>query len=456
MRVRIGHWIAGAFLVGVMVVGGILLIPALQRSLDESEQSIADSDSPVTETQDSSNDSSELDLINEVSTFDDQSFDLLVACPDPAAEHLPETCVRVLDQFFLDWNFGRLSRPVAPSLTWLKFGRIFGDPEKDRKLVLATLEREECFLPYNELEAFWGRNIANRTEQCHSSAFVNYAQFNLICMEFRDGRDSEMKWIHPDVAAYRGKTQFQHFSDTIEESAERNNNDAQFERRKSWLWREVLEARWLKRKCAQFGSVPVMAPVRDTKEYDLLKNLVFRLERSYKEKWESEHYRTNIYEGLIDLASYVGGGFWVKGYRQEGEAWEELVYGRNFDTDLEKYPWRETLDEGRLKPTNGRAMRLNTAWNAVASLEDMEVEFDWYWLVESVCQESEYPGTDEVGNMSCQGVVDLMRNTVGQALDESRHNEDGENYERSVAGWDRYFQFLDKFQNVALELGIYD
>ena len=202
--------------------------------------------------------------------------------------------------------------------------------------------------------------------------------------------------------------------------------------------------------------MPVVDAVRDAKEYELLMNLVFRIESSYKEKWESEHYSTNIYEGLTDMASYVGGGFWVKGYRQGSEAWEELVYGRNFDTDLEKYPWRRALDRGSLGPTNSRALRLYTAEYVVASLEDLEVEFDWYWLVESVCKESEYPGTDEVGNMSCQGVVDLMRNTVGQALEENRHSEGGENYERNVASWDRYFQFLDKFQNIALELGIYD
>ena len=249
MRTRIELWVAGAILSGVMVVGVFLLLPALQHSPDESEQSTVDVDSPVTETHDSSTDSSELDLINVVANSEDKSTDLMDVCSDPSSEELSQECWIAMDGYFLNWRFGWQNHVFEPGLSWLEFGQIFADPERDRKLVLATLEREECFLPYDEMEAFWGRNTADRIELCHPSSFLNYAQFNLICMQFRDGRDSERQWIDPDVAVYRGKTRFQHFLGAIEESEEGNNNPAQYERRKSWLWSEVLEIRWLKRQC---------------------------------------------------------------------------------------------------------------------------------------------------------------------------------------------------------------
>lgn len=455
MRVRIGHWVAGAFLVGVMVVGGFLLIPALQRSLDESEQSNADSDSPVTETQDSSSDSSELDLINEVSTHDDLSLDLWIACPDPAAENLPNACLLAIDQFFLDMQYGHQVNVKGPVFTRLEYSRVFLDPGKDRRLVFEALRREECFPDDDDLRGP-SSNYEELRELCHAESFSNYAEFNAICSEFRGGKDAELNWIGSSWNVYSGISKFEHFESAFQDSLESIDETKVSESRKDWLWREVLEARWLKQKCAQFSSVPVMDAVNDVAEYELLSSHSLRIALAFDRKWEPTNASSIIYKGLIGLAGYLGGASTYEGYRQGGEAWKELVYGKQYDENFAKYPWRLKLDRGELGPSHSRILRFDVARTTVLRFEDEGIEFDWYWLVESVCRESEYQGTDARGRVSCRELVHNIRNQLAEGEEMLLQMEEERIYFEN-AKYDEWFsRFLSKFEQIALELGLYD
>lgn len=458
MRLKALHWVVGSILsVFVVVALTLLLARAHEPSLASTDKinGVKISDDRELEIL---ADPSQFEPIEDAVVLDKSMIDLLVACPDPAAENLSLACLQALDSYFLDKTFGKRARSLLiPESDWnaLDYRRVFANPLEDRLRVFATLEKEECFLRGDDLQAHWGRNIDDRREICHAEAFTNYAQFNLICAGFRDGRDAEREWIDPRAAIYSGKTRFQHFQGAIDELFDQNSALSK-KRRQEWLWAEVLEVRWLKHKCAEFDSVPGMSADRDVREYELLR--IQTADNSALAKgWKSRHPRSNIYDGLVSLAGFLGDGYLTYGYRQGGEAWEELVYGVPIGGDKEEHPWRADLDRGRLDPTFGRGDRLLTAMTAVFGLQREGIEFDRHWLVESLCRESEYRGPDaERGNISCQDFFHDLRATLVQGLKDMQDTEDQETYAKNQESANRYFRVLDEFERVALELGIYD
>ncbi|MCY3885552.1 MAG: hypothetical protein OXG24_11640 [Gammaproteobacteria bacterium] len=456
MRLRCLIWTGGTILATCAVIGFFILLNSSKNRSDAVEEKILAPGIPLEEKGSPSAYQHSIDPIDEAAATLERLVDISAACPDPAAVILSDACLQAIELFFSNWSFGTQFSTVKPYTTGLKYSRIFNDPGRDRRLVFATLERKECFLSRSEQRSYWGQNFADISEHCHAAAFTNYAQFNAICSEFRDSRDAEKDWIDPERSTYQGKTRFQHFLDVVTQSDGIQDNDAQFERRKRWLWREVLEVRWLKQKCAQFNMVPTMDAVRDLKNYEKLRTHGERIYATFASHWEFVGPSSNIYEALTKLADYLGDGDTREGYRRGGEAWEELVYGRNFQRNLEANPWRKELDQGKLGPSHGRGDRLFVALDAVLALELERIEFDWPWLVESVCKESDYIGTDEIGNMSCQEVVQHFRVAFAEILEDSRKTGDNEEYTRAVNFFERRHQFFNKFEDTAVELGLYD
>ncbi len=387
----------------------------------------------------------------------EEHLDLLTACTDPAREKLSEACLKALDRFFLNKAFGYQS-PHYPihyenlTHTTLYYGRIFAEPVADRSRVLSVLDREECFLTGDDRLEYWGRSGRNLKESCHAAAFTNHAQFGAICSGYRGGRDAEREWIDPEWAVYAGKTRFQHFVNVMEEFRKSGDDDAAFERRKNWLWVEVLEARWLKRQCAKSDSVHTLDGDRYVLEFERLKTLATRLQHVPMSIWEARDPRINIYEGLTRLASFLGERLTEQGFREGDEAWQELVYGER----LEDTDWARNLDKNFLCPTNSRGIRMLVGTSIATVLESRGVDFDWHWLVESVCRTSDYRGTDDAGSKSCRWWVDNVRADIMNGEFHFLFDEDMASYTRNEESLREHLWVFDRFEEVALELGVYD
>ncbi len=335
----------------------------------------------------------------------------------------------------------------------LEYGRIFANPMGDQIRVFATLDQEECFLEDDQRRDYWGRlSIGEMKESCNAEAFTNYAQFGAICYGFRGGRDAEREWVAPQQAAYGDKTRFQHFASVLEEFRNSGDNAVEFERRKTWLWEEVLEVRWLKRQCGNFDSVPVLDGGHYVREYERLKTLAIQRNYSHEREWESRDPRANIYETLNELAAFLMDDLTEIGYRQGKEAWQELVYGVPLGRDIEM----GGLDEGLLGPTHSRMERLYTALDVSVLLDKLAVDYDWHWLVESVCRTSDYQGSNPDGNKSCRWWVADFRGGMTEILVEPMGSEYTQRDEGTPTHIERLLDALDRFEEVALELGIYD
>ncbi len=385
--------------------------------------------------------------------------DFLTVCPDPTVEILGEDCLRTLDQFFASKTFGKQIRLIGPRpLVRLDYGRIFADPDGDRWRVLATLDNEECFDEGKVTQEYWRRSGRNRYESCNAVAFTNYAQFGAICHGFRNGRDAEREWIDRNWVATTGKTRFQHFLGILEDFGEDSDDEVAYEHRKKWLWEEVLEVRWLKRQCARFDTVPTLDGDLVSKEYQQIQNLLVRLDFSVGINWELQHPRTNIYEGLTRLARFLGEGVATEGYRQGSEAWQELVYGVHVERDPKFRDWDDFthLDEGMLGPTTARGTRMFSAVRAAMALEMRDIDYDWHWLVESVCKTSDYRGPDEEGNRSCQWWVRKFRTGLADGPAEPRESQDPEVIAAGNDYKEKFLWALEQIEEVAMELGIYD
>lgn len=454
MQLKPIHWIVCAAVLACAIVGTLIVLTIPSKpslSLPDTAEGSVTAD----QKQASPAEHVQLEVTDNSPEIDDKPIDFLAICPDPAAEVLSEACLQALDQYFVDRTFGmQVHFSYGTRRRSLTYERVFARPAEDRRRVFATLQRKECFLEGDELYAYWENESQEQKESCHAEAFTNYSQFNVICSVFRNGNDAEREWIDPRRAVYSGSTRFQHFVNVFEESRLDDNNAAEMERRKDWLWKEVLEVRWLKRKCAEFGSVSIMDEDHDIREYEQLRAIMEQL--GIHPTFKSTLARSYIYLGLTELAFRLGDGMLEYGYRQGSEAWEELVYGTKVGKDEKEHSWRIDLDRGRLGPEYGRGIRFLAAWDAVRGMEQEGIKFDWHWLVESVCKESDYQGTDTVGIMNCRDFVSHMREGFAGELDDARRREDRGTYEKNLITAESYFKFLDQLEMTALELGIYD
>ncbi len=461
MRKRIAYLIAAMLL--VTGLAGLLVLVLIQSDETDSEELQLPPNADVQPERERSTLTNLVDqeTIAETASNSSDDPDFLTVCTDPTVEILGEDCLRTLDQFFASKTFGEQVKILGPdALILLDYGRIFADPDGDRWRVLATLDNEECFDEGKVNQEYWRRSGRNRYESCNADAFTNYAQFGAICHGFRDGRDAEREWIDRNWVASTGKTRFQHFLGVLDGFRENSDDEVAYERRKEWLWEEVLEVRWLKQQCARFDTVPTLHDDLVSNEYQQIQNLLVRLNHSIGTDWDSQHPRTNIYEGLTVLAWFLGEGVTTEGYRQGSEAWQELVYGVHVERDPKFRDWDDfsKLDRGLLGPTTARGTRMFTAVRAAMALEKLDIDYDWHWLVESVCRTSDYrgPGEEEEGNKSCRWWVSEFRTGLADGPADPRYSQDPEVIAAGNDYTEKFLRALERIEEVAMELGIYD
>ena len=308
----------------------------------------------------------------------------------------------------------------------LTFERIFADPTGDLLRVQNALSRPECLL--KEDESNW-----ELVETCHAEAFLNYALINRFC--FDDGLDR------------RGRT-YVWENPTPEEDR--------------FMWKQDLENEWLRKKCEAID--PALKLTEHSELYqksDVEPSVLDPIERSILAKgWISVADITELSArlddtagpleewvqeaGLIELSARLGddtagvifGGtkrFIEKGYK----------YGR-FSRLLTSDGWQEFAQ--KRQPAADRFLQtFNMLAIAAAHRPDPrdEIDFDWELIARHLCEppynKSKSYSTEEQENpesKSCREVVHELR--------------------RRDIKFAPLQQTLDKFEQVAIELGVYE
>ncbi|MXZ44814.1 MAG: hypothetical protein F4Z01_07570 [Gammaproteobacteria bacterium] len=312
-------------------------------------------------------------------------------------------------------NFASLAELVVLDEPFT-FERIFADPSGDLLRVQDALSRPECLLTGDETN--W-----ELKETCHADALLNYAFVNLFC--FSEGIENRL----PPVD--RGKN----YSNPY-----RKHPTPQEDR---ILWKQDLEDSWLVSKCA------VLDPTLELTvgHYPELHTLVM----SWHEK-EITPFSKGVEALLVELAARLGddaAGLSHTVFEPHHMGYHLRVAGYKFgriDNFLGSRKWsRFTLKE---EPNTDRFLE---AFHFLARLDSPksdpqnEFDLDWEFVVRHFCEPPYFvvqpfsSGPELVENgehSSCKEIVHQIR-------------QKGITYPPLL-------KMLDKFEQVALELEVYE
>ena len=230
----------------------------------------------------------------------------------------------------------------------LTFGRIFTDPTGDFSRVQDALSRPECLLTGDE--ANW-----ELKDSCHAGAFLNFVLINRICL-------GSSGWS-------RAYTFYP------------NNNDLT-PKQDRLMWKESLEHKWVEMKCEEIDQTLEFS----SEQYPELHKLVMSLQRP------TTRIKKNAEDLLIELAARLGDEtagltqpshflFPHPGNKNE----EGYKFGR-FAELLASRTWQELS----LKQVPN-ADRFFQIFHMLAKAESQKVEtskaiqFDWSKLVQHMC-----------------------------------------------------------------------
>ena len=282
----------------------------------------------------------------------------------------------------------------------LTFGRIFANPAGDLAQVQDALSRPECLL--EPTESNW-----ELKESCHADAFLNYALFSRYCYD--------------DGVRQRRRTYFWE---------EDNPTPAQ----DRFMWKQVLEDAWVEAKCEEFNTVPEFT------EYNPeLTDLIFSLNDPEKKKVFAQaliRYAARLGDEAAGLTESSMPSYQVL-YNEQG-----FKYGRI--AELLGNEWGQLY----LKETPSTERFLQT-FKLLARLTSRkpdprdEFELNWEWVARYLCEPPYYTSSlngfvqvENVEHPSCQEIVHEIR--------------------QSGTTFRPLIDVLDKFEQVALELEVYE
>lgn len=280
----------------------------------------------------------------------------------------------------------------------LTFERIFTDPASDFARVQDTLSRPECLLKQDETD--W-----ELKESCHTDALLNYALINHFC--FDEGVSNRER-------AY--------YSESENPTPEQDR----------LMWKQFLEGAWVRKKCEELDQTLKFTSEHHPSLYKLLLSL---------READSRKGPQNL---LIELAARLGddtagltrgiAGFKIDGYK----------FGR-FEGVLGSFDW--LVLTSKEEPNADRFLRafhiLTLADSRRFDPRD-EIEFDWTFVARYLCEPPYYEQTlfnglmpvENVEHANCKEIVHELRQRdlkLQPVLD-----------------------VLDKFEQAALELGVYE
>ena len=300
----------------------------------------------------------------------------------------------------------------------LTFERVFADPVGDSLRVESALSRPECLLKGNEKN--W-----KLKEFCHADSFFNYALINHFCFAGGVRKRRLTAWY--------------------------SSQDNPTPKQDRFMWKQVLESDWMVKKCEELDPTLALTPQHKPEVHALVMSL------------RENNWPNDPQEQLIQLAARLGddaagltwvgptwrriGGDLPSGGYQFGrfaelfasEEWQSLITTgstwRGFDTG---HANRQFSTENFL-----HALKLLARDGGPSTEQHEEIQFDWQAVVQYVCvpiyihpNDIEAMGIKPVELQSCKEIVDEVHQL-------------GINSPAVSAA-------IDKFEKIAIELGVYE
>lgn len=284
------------------------------------------------------------------------------------------------------------------------FERIFADPESDLLRVQEALSNPECLLTGDETN--W-----ELKETCHADALLNYAFVNLFC--YGGGvknRDQPVYWPETNPTPEQDRL----------------------------MWKQDLEDQWVEEKCEELSPTLELTSKHHPQLYALVTSLKqpnTKFKRSQELLVELAARLGDDAAGLTQAVSghIVDWGFFGDGYK----------YGRFSglvrNPGWKAFTFKEELSTDRFLHT----LYILTIFNTPKSDPRGEIGFDWEFVARHLCEPpyfvqnySTVNSVEKVEHSSCKEVVHEIRQrnlNIRPLLDT-----------------------LDKFEQVALELGVYE
>ena len=319
------------------------------------------------------------------------------------------------------WGATYENRPFAfvvldPPLT---FERIFFDPKGDLARIQDALSRPECLLEHTETN--W-----ELKESCNAEAFLNYALINRFCYEPYWPNDPEQQLVIPRDGVFR-RSRINYW--------ERDNPTPEQDR---FMWKQTLEDDWIRRKCAELGSSLAFTP----EQYPVLHELVTPFGDSPKRK-------KNVRELLIELAARLGddaAGLTQSFHKKLSHSYNEEGYKYGRFTELLTsaewlgFYWKREPSVDHFVQTFHLLSRLS---NRIVDDPQDDIQFDWEFVARHLCAPPYFKHSggravqvENVEHPSCKEIVHEIR--------------------QKGTPYPPLLDTLDKFEQVALELEVYE
>jgi len=298
----------------------------------------------------------------------------------------------------------------------LSFERIFFDPSGDLIRVQDALSRPECSLKGE-------KNNQELKEICHAESFFNYAIINHLCF---GGGYIRRNWSE----YYRAED-----NPTLEQDRV--------------MWTQRLEVAWLREKCEKIDPKLKITEIHPS---------LYELMSSPRNFFDDFTMRLHTEELLIKLAAHFGddaarltesrwghgppgGGYRFGRFAEllDSKEWESLIragaYWRAYDG---KWSDRDLSIENFLS-----AFNLLANFDSPSREQHDEIQFDWQAVVQHLCVpiyerpvDEEQMGIKRVDLQSCKEIVHEIRQKGFTSAP--------------------LIRTLDKFEQVALELEVYE
>ena len=297
----------------------------------------------------------------------------------------------------------------------LTFERIFSDPAGDLARVQDALSRPECLLKGEKKN--W-----ELKEICHAESFFNYALINHLCF---DGGYWRRNW-------------------PVYYSAEDNPTLEQ----DRVMWKQSLEVSWLGEKCEQLDTTLKITEIHPSL-LELMPHRNFSDDDAMR--FHTEDLLTKLAARLGDDAAGLterrlgfgppgGGGQYGKfAELLVSEEWQSLIKAgatwRAYDT---QWSVKELSMENFL-----RAFNLLARFDNTSREQHDEIQFDWQAVVQHLCVPTYERPVDE----EQMGIKRVEYSTCKEVVHEIR--------QKGII-FPPLVKMLDKFEQVALELDVYE
>lgn len=382
--------------------------------------------------------------IEEAKTFVfDQIFEISDECSTALATHVlsinpfKEHIARLFGSGH-EFSLFVLENPIT-------YARVYSDPAGDLERVINALSRSECKLEQN------GKNWELK-ETCDADAFTNYAVFYKTC--------------HGRAGISQARYYFYSQQDTlVENSSDTNNTDE--------IWKGFLERAWVDKHCSTFDPELELSPLNRPRIFKQLVsyNMVNHPNaRDIRERLRSKDPRmaanidaADVYESLLKLGAGLG-----------DEAAALTWDGKNvgvFSTTFKNPMWTSFKEEEKLSKD-----KIRNAVNLAVTLESDGVNFDWNWLVNSICKSQSSMDIEQ--RTSCRSLINSIyldfTSDLGKrpaTLSDARQYLSSEEIKKildeaiqkissgevmSSEDKKRFLLALDKFSEVAMSLDVYE